>query len=245
MKIWTFSICFNESRILPFWLRHYEKFCDQMHVWDDHSTDGTRELLQAHPKVVLHDWEGGNGIDDQKFIEFAHETYPMARGKADWCIWCDMDEFIYHPDIKKLLEGTKSVDVFRTDGYNMVGNGLPVDDGRQIWEIHPMGVSAPVYGKPIVFRSTVKIRWNRGKHDIERQWCNPKISPSLPIKLLHYRYMGFDYTKERNARNYERCGLKSGDKGAAWSCAPNYNGEHSATWAHTSINRAFNVIQGR
>lgn len=243
MKIWTMSICFNEARIVPFWLRHYEKFCDQMHVWDDHSTDGTRELLAAHPKVVLHDWEQDNGIDDQKFIEFAHATYPMARGHADWVIWCDMDEIVYHRNIAQVLFDANKFEVLRTDGYNMMAEGLPEDDGRQIWELCPFGVHAPVYGKPIVFKPTAKIVWNRGKHDFEHKLCRPKQDPTLKLKLLHYRYMGFAYTKFKNDRNYERCGLKTGDKGPAWTCHPSYTGEHSAQWAAVERVKAFNVLE--
>jgi hypothetical protein len=62
------------------------------------------------------------------------------------------------------------------------------------------------------------------------------------LKLLHYRYLGYEYTRMKNAKNYERCGLKNGDKGAAWSCAPGYNGEHSPIWAKKAIQNAINVV---
>ena len=30
MKIWAYAICWNEEKILPYYLRHYEKFCDKI-----------------------------------------------------------------------------------------------------------------------------------------------------------------------------------------------------------------------
>jgi hypothetical protein len=65
------------------------------------------------------------------------------------------------------------------------------------------------------------------------------------MKLLHARYFGADYTRSKNAKNYARCGLLSGDKGAAWSCSPGYDGadkEHSPQWAEFARTVAFNVV---
>jgi hypothetical protein len=142
------------------------------------------------------------------------------------------------------IKKCNGTEVIKPDGYNMTGNGLPKDDGRQIWEIAPMGVAAPVYSKPVVFQPHIKINWIRGKHALEN--CKPVVNETTPLKLLHYRYMGADYTRAKNAKNYARCGLLSGDKGAAWSCSPGYDGpdkEHSPQWAEFAKTKAFNVIE--
>lgn len=227
--------------MLPFFLRHYEKFCTQINVWDDQSDDGSREILAAHPLVRLHDWEFDDGISEDRFLEFAYNKYPTACGHADWVIWPDLDEFIYHPHP---LECLKQLDesgyrVCTTEGFNMCHDGLPKDDGRQIWEIARLGVHATVYSKPVIFKPTEIIRWNRGKHALESKH---RLPPSPPFKLLHYRYLGREYTTMKNAKNYARCGLKSGDKGAAWTCAPDYHGEHSADWAEQIMSFAKEVV---
>jgi len=242
MRIIVFAITYNCADVLPFFLRHYSQFADEISVWDDNSTDGTRAMLQAHPRVMLRDWPHRTGIDEDLFLAHWQEWYPKARGNFDWVMIVDPDEFLYAVNMRDMLDFQKGqkVQVIRTEGFNMAGDGLPKDDGRQIWEINPMGVPAPVYSKPVVFQPDIQINWVRGKHALEN--CAPVVSYLPWIKLLHYRYMGAAYTAAKNAKNYARCGLQSGDKGAAWSCAPGYTGEHSAPWAQDIINKSYNVL---
>jgi len=242
MRILIFVITHNTADTLPFFLRHYETFADEISAFDDHSTDGTREMLAAHPKVKLRDWPHKTGIDEDLFLAHWQEWYPKARGHFDWVMIVDPDEFLWALEMRALL-ANHGAEVIRSIGWNMVGDGLPKDDGRQIWEINPIGVPAPVYSKSVVFRPHIEINWNRGKHALEN--CNPLVSSDYPIKLLHYRYMGADYTRAKNAKNYARCGLLSGDKGAAWSCSPSYDGpdkEHSPQWAEFAKTKAVNVL---
>lgn len=245
MRILIFVITHNCADVLPFFLRHYSTFADEISAWDDKSTDGTRELLRANPKVFLREWQHDTGIDEDLFLSHWQHWYPQAAGHFDWVMIPDPDEILYAPDVRETLWQAKAagIEVVRSAGYNMVGDGLPVDDGRQIYDINPMGVSAPVYSKPVVFQPHIKINWVRGKHNIEN--CFPVMSQDLPLKLLHYRYLGADYTRAKNAKNYARCGLLSGDKGAAWSCSESYDGadkEHSPTWAEEAKKKAINVL---
>lgn len=248
MKIWVFSICHNNADIIPWYLRHYGQFADRILVWDDQSTDGSRELLKAHPSVTLFDcpWQG---LNEDKNLHHAYDVYPSARGKADWCMWVDMDEFIVpwpiiDGDVRKSLTSIlfNGVEVIRTAGFNMVGNGLPANGywHKQIYDVNPNGVSAPVYSKPVVFRPDAKVRWVRGKHALEE--FQPTITAKPLLKLLHYRYLGAAYTAARNAKNFGR----AVDKGVAWSCSPEYRGadkEHSPEWAEAAKRNAFNVLE--
>lgn len=246
MRIIVFVITYNCADTLPFFLRHYETFADEIAAFDDFSTDGTREMLAKHPKVLMRDWpHPGSGINEDLFLNFWQEWYPKARGRFDWAMIPDSDEFIYSPDMFGVLRLAKSVglEVIKPTGYNLVGDGFPKDDGRQIYEINPIGVAAPVYSKPVVFDPRIQINWIRGKHDLEN--CNPVVGRETGMKLLHARYFGADYTRKKNAKNYSRCGLLSGDKGAAWSCSPGYDGpdkEHSPQWADWAQSKAFNVL---
>lgn len=245
MKILVFVITYNCRDVLPYFLRYYETFADEISAFDDHSTDGTRQMLNAHSKVLVREWDKESGINEDLFLAHWQDWYPKARGRFDWVMIPDPDEMIYSPDMLGTLSLAKSVgvQVIKPRGFNMMGDGLPKDDGRQIYEINPMGVPAPVYSKPVIFQPHIKINWIRGKHDLEH--CNPVVGRETGMKLLHYRYMGAEYTRAKNAKNYARCGLLSGDKGAAWSCSESYDGEHlehSPKWAEAAKAKAFNVL---
>ena len=241
MTVAVCSLCYNEAAILPFYLRHYETIADEINVWDDASTDGSREILRAHPKVILHEWEYTNGIAEDRFLEHAYAVYPQFVGLADWVLWPDLDEFLYHPQMGQVLADAKGAGhkILSSLGYNMAHRGLPPDDGKsQIYDLVKTGCLAPTYDKPVIFQPDSGIRWSRGKHRNE----SPVPVHDAGIKLLHYRFLGFDYTKIKNAKNYARCGLLTGDKGAAWSCSPGYTGEHSAQWSEELLRLAVPVI---
>lgn len=78
------------------WLQCFEKLADEIVVLDNGSTDGTYELLQAHPKVVdSARTEGYNEGRDKNML------YAMLRKrKPDWCLWIDIDE-IFEPGVTR------------------------------------------------------------------------------------------------------------------------------------------------
>lgn len=245
MTIWLYCIIRNEARLLPYFLRHYVTFVDRLEFFDDQSDDGTRDIIKACPKAVLSDWPGEHGIVDDQFLEFANQKWKEARGKADWVIWVDSDEFIYHPEILTVLARymAQGVDVPLIEGYGMVSNAFPTTDG-QIYGQISTGFRSPEWDKPEIFRTTCNMVWNVGRHSFNEQWMVPyKSSDRAEIKLLHYRYLGLDYVSERNRRNFsrqpERCKrLAYGD-----NVLPNATKAYSTNWFEHFRNQPFpNVI---
>lgn len=78
------------------WLRCFEKLVDEIVVLDNGSTDGTYEILCAHPKVVeVIQTEGYNEGRDKNLL------YEMARKREpDWCLWLDVDE-LFEPALTR------------------------------------------------------------------------------------------------------------------------------------------------
>ena len=80
------------------------------------------------------------------------------------------------------------------------------------------------------------MKWNRGKHDFDDGLTVAFDFPRM--KLLHYRYLDPEYSKKRNAINY----AATKDKGVAWTCSPDYKGEHSPQWVNDVMRYRMNVL---
>jgi hypothetical protein len=237
----------NDVTMLRWWLRHYAAFCSELHIFDDASTDGTRELAQAHPKATLHDIPF-TGLDENALLDLAHMTIPASKDRADYVIWADVDEFIYHPKILECLARFKAsgFNVVRTLGFNMMGSPLPADDGHsQLIDLYRTGVRAPVYSKPIIVDPGVPVRWSCAKHALANE-AQLRLPPEYKhyepeywrMRLLHFRYLTPEYCRHRNARQYDRSTVKT----TAWSCAPDYIGEHSDVWVEATMKKAHDVV---
>jgi glycosyltransferase involved in cell wall biosynthesis len=78
------------------WLECFEHLADEIVVLDNGSTDGTYEILKAHPKVVdIIRTEGYNEGRDKNLL-YAH----VRKRNPDWCIWLDIDE-IFEPGLTR------------------------------------------------------------------------------------------------------------------------------------------------
>ena len=47
MKITLYTICYNEQEMLPYFLNHYSKMVDKIVVYDNQSTDNSRQILES------------------------------------------------------------------------------------------------------------------------------------------------------------------------------------------------------
>lgn len=202
---------------MPYWLRHYSSFCDKLIVFDEFSTDSTRHVVSLCPKAELRKWPH-RGLDDNRFVEAVNTLYKEARGKADWVIWADPDEILYHPEPLKVLSQSKA-DVLQATGYGMVTKEGPPKSEKQIYEIVRRGVRQENYDKCIIWRPSIDIQHTHGRHTYPGKFPIGGTIEQSPFKLLHYHYFGVEYTAMRNRRNYAR----SVDKKFAWNYAPGHN----------------------
>lgn len=205
MKVWVFTISFNESYFMPFFLRHYSTFADKIIVWDEHSTDGTRGIVKACPKAELRDWPY-RGLDDDRFLEAQHNWYKEARGLADWAMWPDVDELLWHPNIREVLRDRveQRFDRLNARGFALLPPKPPVDDGHsQFWELAKLGVPTENYDKSVVLNPGCDIRWDYGRHKV--LGFNGRSCPQTDFRLLHCHFLGLVYTIARNKRNLDRC----------------------------------------
>lgn len=236
MKIWVYTISFNEAVMMPYFLRHYSTFADKIIVFDEHSTDGTRDMVLDCPKAELRDWPF-HGLDDERFIQAVNNWYKEARGQADWVMWPDVDEILYHTNPIDVLQNERCA-IIPARGYAMISRSGPPDGDGQIYDYVRMGVPQSNYDKWIIWRPSVEKWHTHGRHD--RPMCNGPRSENFQFKLLHYHFFGVEYTRVRNRRNYDRCL----DKRFAWNYAPGMTIRGTEAWVQKMLdtNQLFDVI---
>jgi glycosyltransferase involved in cell wall biosynthesis len=126
--ITVIAIAYNEERLMPFFLNYYSKFCDHIVIYDNYSTDRTEEICKSFNgcKVTVIKYETKDTLDDETYLKIKNNVY--RDFSTDYCIVVDLDEFLYHDNLKKFLIANKDVKVFKPQGYNMVSTVFPVGD---------------------------------------------------------------------------------------------------------------------
>lgn len=195
--IYYFSQYYNEERLIPYIFRHYDSFVDRYFIYNNRSTDKTKNLLMRNPKVTVIDTDAIR--DECLFRDFKNSVY-KKHGECDWAIVVDADEFVYHSDIKILLESFKqqNITVVKTQGYQMFSESFIKSD-KQIYEAMNQGCESKLYSKCCIFRPGIDINYMEGAHA-----CNPSgyVKYSEPeIKLLHYKVLGLSFINEMMKRN--------------------------------------------
>lgn len=236
-RVWVFTICKNEARMMPFFLRHYSTFAEKIIVYDEQSDDGTRKLVAACPKAQIWEWPH-RGLNDEEFTAKINQLgSDNFAAMCDWVIFADVDELLHHPDILRVLSEAKE-DMIRATGYALISpDGFPNPEwGGQLYEMVKMGIRQPNYDKFICWRPGVKVVHTIGRHT-DGPWpkCAGKRGSEPKLKLLHCHHVGgVEWTRRINQRNYDR----AVDKKYAW----NYTAEHdkpeqvgSVAWVRDAI----------
>lgn len=208
MSLIVYTLCWNEEVILPYFLRYYQDIADKIVIYDSFSDDQSQLIIKQHPKTEYRRLD--LRPEDVK-VKTRNTCWKESR-KYDWVIVCDIDEFVWHPNLKQLLESNATI--FKCIGYNMISQALPATNG-QIWEEIQYGHHTPKWDKCLLF-SPAKIKdinFSPGSHE-----CKPngdvKWGDNKDLKLLHYHYLGLDYVLSRYALKAKRMPAK--DRRNGW-----------------------------
>jgi glycosyltransferase involved in cell wall biosynthesis len=191
MRIEVFAVCYNEEKILPYFLRHYSQFAE-IYLYDNYSTDKSVEIAQrAGAHVMMFDTQGQ--FDDGKNLEIKENCWHDS--KADWVIVIDCDEFVYHTNLPEYLSEVKAT-VIEPHTFEMFTDKFPTTEG-QIYEEVKNG--HPSWPKKNIFKPTEITRMNyiAGCH-LANPEGNVIILTTLDIKTLHMKHLGRQYTIDRN-----------------------------------------------
>lgn len=205
MKIAAFILCWNESDILAMVIRHYEKFCDHITIYDNFSTDSSQLIAESMGCDVKKFGKPGV-LDDQAYLDVKNNCWKGSN--ADFVIVCDADEIL----CPSVLFDPRAT-IIKTRGWNIYSNEMPKNDLLEI----TTGYEFTNYSKSVLFnpKAIEAINYSPGAHV-----CNPIgniILSNDTFDLLHYKHIGgVERLLKRNREYMKR--MSANNKRKGWGC---------------------------
>jgi len=206
--VYVFAVCFNEAAILPFFLDHYINHVGAAKVVlrDGGSTDGSAEIAARWPQVeFIH--APSEKLDDRALMQMRNEAWKPLREDCDWVVVCDVDEFLWAPDVRGLLKTLKSqgITLPMVEGFNISSKlHPPFRPGRFLWQDRQSGSGDPRYlNKNLIFDPAIDINYTLGCHH-----CQPsgpvRRSEGFVFKSLHMCTLSYEHFLSKSLRSAAR-----------------------------------------
>lgn len=167
-KIIGFAQLHNEESRgnLDNWFRCMEP-CDHIYIWDQYSTDNSREIYNKHKDKTTVIYSPTNRFDEELICkDILYKKMLQEQPDVDWVLWLDGD---------LLLDGR----LLENDNLNRLCNMLDERD-----------VDLPCFGHYNLWRSDIYYRTDQGYHNLHGHWFplwgKPKNKWFETIKGLHH-----------------------------------------------------------
>ncbi len=201
-KVDIHVLCWNEEKIIPHFLRHYENFVNNIVVYDNMSTDNSVNILKKHPKVTVLPYNTNGEIRDDAYLMIKNNGWKQSKN-ADIVIVCDMDEFLYSDDFGAYLRNFNQSDstIVKPIGFEMMIKDFDLTKSGSILNDVQYGYEHNHFNKLCMFKpkEISEINYNFGCHVAAPQ--GNVIFNKEPIKLLHLKKIGLGYFLEK-MKNY-------------------------------------------
>lgn len=207
MKIWVYTLCYNESHFVGNFLTAY-KDAECIIVYNNNSTDNSCELLKYDPRVEIRYFDTGGEIRDDHYLAIKNNCWKEARGKADWVIVVDFDEiFTRFPEMDLNLQKAKDYTIIKPMGFNMISKDAPLYTDDHPWRWSQRGTRHEPADKPCCFRPELQeINFAVGAHTASPVG-DVRILDSKDYALLHYKAWNYDLYMQKAAEYKKRLSL--------------------------------------
>ncbi|MBA3010526.1 MAG: glycosyltransferase family 92 protein [Proteobacteria bacterium] len=152
------AIVRNEGRYLQEWIEFHRLVgCSKFYIYDNSSTDNTRDILDYYSKKGVVDWvewpHMNSWLNTQQ-LAYCHAIY-KSRCHVQWLALIDVDEFLFSPSYKNFVSFLELYvdlpalivywDMFGTSGHKFRPKGLLTENYTKRTDIsHPENQYRPL-----------------------------------------------------------------------------------------------------
>jgi glycosyltransferase involved in cell wall biosynthesis len=218
----AFILCWNEAETLHMTIKHYQKFCSSIVIYDNHSTDNSREIARAMGcKVKTFGTPGV--LSDQDYRDLKNncwkKTWP-GKDHRDWVIVCDADEILDINPLTLTRAKLQGKTIIKTSGWDVFSYLMPEESFMEI----KTGILSENYSKSVMFdpAKISEINYRFGGHNASPKGIIQYTDEATT--LFHYRNIG---GPERLVKRHElyRARLSDHNKQLGLGCHYLYSDE--------------------
>jgi hypothetical protein len=203
MPVHLYTITWNEADMLGFFFRHYDPWVDRYVIHDNGSTDGTLDLLRAHPRVEIRRFER---VHADSFVlshtRLQNQVWKESACTADWVVITAVDEHLHLPDqpVQDYLQDCtrQGVTCIPALGYQMYSREM-ADPAERLCETRTMGVPFEPFNKLSLFNPSAV---SATGYEVGRHLAKPSGRIRWPerdrLLLLHYKCIGYERSWQRD-----------------------------------------------
>lgn len=138
------SHVFNESYLLPSWIKHHREMFDRAVIIDYASTDGTGDVVKKYAPAT---WKVVSSRNSEfNAEECDREVMEIEESLLGWKIALNATEFLVFPEMRIVLKNleARSKNAVRISGYTMVDpsdlHHESLDSEESVWSKYHFGI---------------------------------------------------------------------------------------------------------
>jgi hypothetical protein len=151
------AIVKNEGRYLQEWIEFHRLVgCSKFFLYDNSSTDNTRDILSFYADLGVVDWVDWPHMNpwlNTQQLAYCHAIY-KSRGRVRWLALIDADEFLFSPVSMNLVPLLNEYfdlpalivywEMFGTSGHQIRPEGLVIENyTKRLDTFHPLNTFVP------------------------------------------------------------------------------------------------------